>query len=312
MENIQRRLNVMIKEKGIITIFLCAIIASSAASIHKTVRSAIVEAEGFSFYEENKTMADLREQALADAKREAMQKAQSYLKTITRVENFQLEYDLIEIEAEGYVRILQIQDLGVGEDKRYHCRIQAEIAYEIPMSQNADSASVLESAQAPLTVKVWTEKNEYKPGEEVKIFIRGNKDFYARVVYMDVEKKMIMILPNLYRKTNFFKANETITIPASEDKFKLRVRPPLGEEKILVYASTAPLGSIDTEALGNSLLEVKNDLKGLGTRTRSIEIFAPGQDIGGVKTEDARTDDPHIEKGEEFFEATFPITTKNE
>ncbi|MBN1895487.1 DUF4384 domain-containing protein [bacterium] len=298
-------------KKGFLPVFLCAAMASYAGSAHKTMRSAIVEAEGFSFYEENKTMADLREQALADAKREAMQKAQSYLKTITRVENFQLSYDLIEIEAEGYVRILQIQDLGIGEDKRYHCRIQAEIAYEIPVIQNPDSARVLESAQAPLTVKVWTEKSEYKTGEEVKIYIRGNKDFYARVVYMDVEKKMIMILPNLYRKTHFFKAEETITIPAPDDKFKLRVRPPLGEEKIWVYASTAPLGSIDTQELGNSLLEVKNDLKSLGTRTRSIEIFAPGQETAGVPTEVSSGKDNYIKKnGEEFFEATHSITTK--
>jgi len=301
----------MNKKKGIVALFLCAIMASYAGAAHKTLRSAIVEAEGYSFYDENKTMADLREQALADAKREAMQKAQSYLKTITRVENFQLAYDLIEIEAEGYVRILQVQDLGISKDKRYHCRIQAEIAYEIPVIQNPDSAKIMESDQAPLTVKVWTEKSEYKPGEEVKIFIRGNKDFYARVVYMDVEKKMIMVLPNLYRKDNFFKANETITIPAPDDKFKLRVRPPLGEEKILVYASTAPLGSIDTGDLGNTLLEVKNDLKSLGTRTRSIEIFAPGQGIGETGTKDAGREDSREETIQEFFEATFTLTTKD-
>jgi len=85
-------------------------------------RSAIVEADGYAFFSEDKTIRQLREEAIANAKRVALEQAQTYVKSFTQVENFVLRYDLVQSEAEGYLRILQSKDYGVQPDYRYRYR----------------------------------------------------------------------------------------------------------------------------------------------------------------------------------------------
>ena len=50
--------------------------------------SAIIEADGFTFLSEDKTIREFREEAKAEAKREALEKGQTYIKSVTKVENY--------------------------------------------------------------------------------------------------------------------------------------------------------------------------------------------------------------------------------
>ncbi len=320
-------------------VFFC--ISCSFAQFSK--RSAIVEVDGYAFLSEDKPIKEIREEALTNAKREAMEHADVYIKSVTRVENMKLSYDLIETETEGVVRIIDSNDLGVTSDQRYHYRIKAEISYKIntPVYDNgkvqnhavdstvqqvqlveADTTLIyqqealgsdrfetvlLENQNAPLTVKVWTNKAEYQAGEEVQIYLKGNKDFYARVVYMDVEKNLIQLVPNLYRKDNYFRARQVYTIPAEDDKFILCVRPPLGNEKILVYASTAQPGKVNTQPIGNSLLKINNSLEETSVYSRSIEIFAKEENVSIQHTPLEAQGKPV--KGCDFYEAQWGIQT---
>ena len=137
----------------------------------------------------------MREEALANAKREALERAQTHIKSVTKVENFMLSYDLIESGAEGFVTILESKDHGITTDNRYHYWIRAEVEYALKSADDSKDPSfdLVKDEKAPLTVHVWTEKKVYKAGEKIQIFVQGNKDFYARVVYQDVEKNLIQL-----------------------------------------------------------------------------------------------------------------------
>jgi len=109
---------------------------------------------------------------------------------------------------------------------------------------------VADDPSAPLHVKVWTDKNEYERGDKMRIYIKGNKPFYACVIYKDAAGEMVQLLPNPYRNENYFQGGVVYEIPSGNDKFDLEISPPFGEENISVYASTSPLGDIDLHSQG--------------------------------------------------------------
>ncbi|MFX0135520.1 MAG: DUF4384 domain-containing protein [Candidatus Hodarchaeota archaeon] len=255
--------------------------------------SAIVEADGYAYLAENKTIQQIREEAKAIAKREALEKAQTYIKSMTRVENYKLTYDLIESGSEGTVKILESKDYGITADNRYHYWVKAEIKYMLKISAKEKSIGIMSDDSAPLTVTLRTEKGEYALGDEIRIFIQGNKNFYANIVYEDATGNLIQILPNQYRKDNLFKGNREYMIPDKNDNFSLRIQPPFGTEKIRLYASINVLGKADITPFGKSFYNIRDNLDEYSEKTRGIDV---------VGKENA---------GAEFFETSCPILTKD-
>jgi len=96
--------------------------------------SKIVEADGYAFLSETKTIGELRQEALTLAKREALEKGQTFIRSLTKVENYQMQYDLIETSSEGNLKIIETKDFGITQDNRYHYWIKAEIEYRIAAS----------------------------------------------------------------------------------------------------------------------------------------------------------------------------------
>lgn len=255
-------------------------------------RSTIVEVDGYAYIAEDKTISQLREDALANAKREALERASTYVESMTKVENFQLTYDVIQSQAAGTVQVLESKDHGVTDDNRYHYWIKAEVEYSLaPAGNKADlSADLVKDVNAPLTVHVWTEKPEYLAGQSIKIFVQGNKDFYARVVYRDVQGNLAQLLPNPMRKDNFFPGGKVITIPSGADQFDLEVGPPFGTETIIVYASSSEIGDADMENMGDVVYAVKDNLEDLGVKTRGVKIVKKKEEtsVAGAEFYEAR------------------------
>ena len=113
----------------------------------------------------------------------------------------------------------------------------------------------------------------YRAGETIEIFLKGNKDFYGRVVYRDAEGNLVQLLPNEFRKEHHFKAGKTYTIPDEEDQFDLTVTPPFGTENIVVFASTEPLPEVAGNDFGAGLVlldevlgQVKRRMRGIGSK----------------------------------------------
>jgi len=258
-------------------------------------RSTIIEANGFAFLSEDKTLSYLRKEALINAKREALEKGEIYIKSITTMKNFQIDYDYVQTIAEGNLKILESRDNGITPDNRYHYWIKAEISYDIQIPNIKNSEDFTPSLGGPLTVSIKTGKKVYKRGEKIKISLKGNKDFFARVIYINAENKVLQLLPNQHRTDNFFKGSKKIVIPEKDDKFELEVASPFGKEKIIVYTSTAQQGKIDLNELGESLYSVNSDLTTVASKTRGVKI---------VKK------DTESNVGAEFFEASCEVTTQ--
>jgi len=229
--------------------------------------SQTVEAEGSSCIGKDKSLNDAEREAMASAKRQAVEFAKTSIESFTKVEDFELKKDLIKAYANGEVEILKVLKSETYQDALlgicYRVAIRAAV--------KAKDAPVSNDPQAPLKVDVWTGKPDYRTGEMMKVYLKGNKDFYAIVLYKNVKGVVRQILPNIHRRENYFKGGVTYEVPDGSDEFSLGVRPPVGAEEIAVHASTEPLGQISIKETG-PIYEVQEQEADIGVKTRDIEI----------------------------------------
>ena len=243
-------------------------------------QSTITESAGYACMGEDKSRKQTEVAAMADAKRKAIERVSTYIKSETHVKDFELEKDLVSAYANANVKIIQelgkdwYKDATMGDCHKI--KIKAEI---IPDDKAMEKVSkgAADDPSAPLSVNVWTDKKEYKNSDKIKVYLKGNKPFYARVVYRDAGGQFIQLLPNPYRTSNYFNGGVIYEIPSGEDRFELEVSPPFGSESIIVYGSSSQLGDVELKASGG-VYEIKTKPKDIGDKTRGVVITEKGGD----------------------------------
>jgi hypothetical protein len=238
--------------------------------------STLVDVDGNACMGDDKSRKQTEQAAMTDAKRNAAERAMTYLKSETQVKDFIVGTDLVNAYALATVKVLQELEKSWFRDARagdcYRIRIRAEVVPDEKTLQKAAQATALAAdPAAPLQVKLWTDRQTYRQGDKVKIYLKGNKPFHARVIYRDARGDTVQLLPNPYRRDAYFHGGTIYEIPSGTDRFDLEVSPPFGEENIVVYASTAELGSIETRAEGG-VYRVTTSAQDMGVKVRGIAI----------------------------------------
>ena len=156
------------------------------------------------------------------------------------------------------------------------------------------SAGILDDPNAPLMIKAWCDDKEgkYKENETIKLYMKGNKPFYAKVVYLQADGTKIQLLPNPYRKKNYFNGGTVYELPSGDDRYELSVAPPYGIEKIIIYTSTQELGELNTEN-ADALYVINDNIEDAGIKTRGVKLQKKGKS----------------NKPAEFYETEVIITT---
>ncbi|MBN1603319.1 MAG: DUF4384 domain-containing protein [Chitinispirillaceae bacterium] len=281
----------------IIVVFMTRSIFAQAEEVGDR-NSTIVEADGYAFLSGDKTINELREEALQNAKRSALEMGETHVRSYTKVENFQLEYDIVVSEAEGKVQILEQKDHGVTADQRYHVWIKAEVTFILRSASDRDKSNIINHSYLPLHVILKTDKKEYCDRDQIQISIVGNKDFYARIVYETAVGELLQLFPNQHRQDALIKGGQKVNIPDDTDTFVLEaIGPPYGKEKIILYASTADLGDVDLDEYGSDFFKIKEDVTTVSKLTRGIKI------VEEKKSEQFQ--------GEEFFQTECDITVRS-
>ena len=263
-----------------------------------SAQSTITEAEGTACMGDDRSRKQTEQAALTDAKKKAVEFTTTYIKNETEVKNFVVEKDLLAAYANAEVKIIQELDKSWYKDASTgdccKIKIKAEVVPDVnAMEKLSKNAEFSDDPSAPLKVKAWTDKKTYNEGKKVKVYIKGNKPFYARILYKDASGGMIQILPNPHRTENYFNGGTIYEIPSGNDQFDLVVSPPFGDENIIVYASSASLGEISTATRGG-VYRVKTKIKDLGMKTRGVKIADKQEGKEGAA---------------EFFEDTVKLKT---
>jgi hypothetical protein len=285
-------------KKILLTFLLILFMASSLYASQST----IIETDGNACMGYDKSRKQTEDEALANAKKKAVEHAATYIKSESRVKDFELEKDLVEAYSNATVKVIQeisrswYKDATLGDCCQV--KIKAEV---IPDNEAMDRISKgkgqIDDPSAPLNVQLWTDKKDYKAGDKIRIYIRGNKPFYARILHKGAEGDLLQLLPNPYRKDHYFNGGVIYEIPSGPDRFEMEVTPPFGPENIIVYASTSPLGEINTAPAGG-VYKIKTESEKVGERSRAVSLVQ--------KNPEQKT------KAAEFSEAQIVYTTGKE
>ena len=277
---------------GVLLLVLAADLSAS--------QSVITEASGSACMGDDKSRKETEQLALKDAKRQAAEYAATYIRSETRVKDAALESDLISAYANARVAVLQELEKGWHKDAAsgdcFGIRLKVEVTPDQKAIAAASQKTSTDDPAAPLSVKVWSDRKAYKQGERIKIFLKANKPFYGRVVYRDAGGKLIQLLPNPFRRENYFNGGVVYELPGNGDRFDLEVTPPFGPEGVTVYAATAPLGEIET-AVSGGVYEILGRSQDVGAGARGVKIGAKGSGVGGAPP------------ATEFAEAVAEVTT---
>ena len=263
--------------------------AQGAKQYSKT--SMIVEAEGSACLGQERSRAQTEKLALAEARRAASEMVMTHVTSETNVKDGELADDLINAYSKATIRVLEELEKGWAKsdgsggfvDDCYRVRIKAEvIPAAVDSVKLAVASKAIDNPKAPLTVELWTEKDVYNIGDDMKFYFRANKPFYARAVYVDAEGNHIQVTSR--GKSKYYMGGVTYEIPGDNDRFVLRITPPLGQEKLILYTSTQPMDGYAGQEMGDLFL-VSASYKSLGATTRGLTVLHGVSGKAGGKAE---------------------------
>ena len=118
----------------------------------------------------------------------------------------------------------------------------------------------------------------------MRIYIKGNKPFYGRVVYSQADGSLVQLLPNPYRTDNYFNGGMVYELPSNKDRFSMETCAPFGKEQITLYASTASGGDPLLEA-ADSVYKVMTKPEDMAVSTRGIKLTNGSHNKSGLAAE---------------------------
>lgn len=125
-----------------------------------------------------------------------------------------------------------------------------------------------ESKGDELQVEVWVDRPDgvYYEGDEIKIFVRANRDCYINLVYYDAEGNAILVFPHKGNWEHKIEGNKIYKVPGD-----FVIKPPFGREILKVFASDKPfpIPKGKTEAgliVLDSILDYMSNTRSIGLK----------------------------------------------
>lgn len=140
-------------------------------------------------------------------------------------------------------------------------------------------AARADEEHVPLNITLHAAKSRYQAGEPLKVRIAANKQFFARLIYIDAAGNHIQLLPNAARTDNAFEGHTDYFLPGPFDQ-PLIVAPPFGIEQIVLQASPSPLNTLPGRPLPNGFIRVPSE-----TARVALESAGPIQQTIRIVTE---------------------------
>lgn len=205
------------------------------------------------------------------------------------LEKFGIEADLGRTPA-GSVKVLRQEEItGKGDRPRLWLEAETGFVLKDKKTGGRPDAALLDRADL-LDVRIWSDRKEYQEGEAITLSLRGNRNFFGKVVQIDAQGTVLQILPNNYRQIASFEKDKLYRIPDEGDRYQLVVRPPFGAIRFIVYAARLPMSQVNLQATAGGIFKYRSSPQAFG---RSVRRVIPAGE----------------EQSTEFNEATWTIKT---
>ncbi|MEQ1847544.1 MAG: DUF4384 domain-containing protein [Nitrospira sp.] len=235
---------------------------------------------------DDQTPAQARRGAIVKAQEEAVRSVGVFVKSSSRIKNFQMEEDIIQTTSAG-----MLQDIVVDKEERkpqeicitLHAKI-SPVSLDEMIKQRLGAKEIAQEAQATLVppqpqfgVKVWTNKpnGRYSEGEKLIVYVQVERDAYLKLDYFQADGTVVHLVPNMFRGQAFIQAGKTYSFGDEASPEQFIIQEPFGAEVIKAITGVQPFDvtADDEKPVGDSKAYL-NRLRGIKVvaATSSLEL----------------------------------------
>lgn len=231
--------------------YFIAIIFVFYYSIAFSEQSYLIESKGVACLSKKSTPIETEAIALNDAKNNALRilldkkNADNSIKgkMNSLISDKSSDYKINIISKNGK---WEKEPQSIGDCYQVHAKISVT---PIQTSYNKKEIDI-KKEDLPLDIMVFTNKENYSAGDTVKLYIKGNKTFYIKIIYKDSTGDIYQIIPNKVRTEKPLQGGNIYEVPSPSDRFEIKLEANGGNEEIMIFAASIELGEIDLEEKG--------------------------------------------------------------
>lgn len=234
---------------------------------------------------------------MVKAQEEAVRSFGVFVKSSSRIKNFQMEEDIIQTTSAA-----MLQEIIVEKEERKPQEICitlrakiSPVSLEEMIKQRLGAKEIAQEAQATLNppqpkfgVKVWTNKpnGRYSEGEKLIVYIQVERDAYLKLDYFQADGTVVHLVPNMFRGQAFIQAGKTYSFGDEASPEQFLIQEPYGAEVIKAITGVQPFDvtADDEKAVGDSKAYL-NRLRGIKVvaATSSVDLHSESRAVSEYK-----------------------------
>jgi hypothetical protein len=200
---------------------------------------------------DDQTPAQARRGAMVKAQEEAARSVGVFVKSSSRIKNFQMEEDIIQTTSAA-----MLQEIVVEREERKPREICitlrakiSPVSVEKMIQQRMGAKEISQEAQATLVppqpkfgLKVWTNKpgGRYSEGEKLIVYVQAERDAYLKLDYFQADGTVVHLVPNMFRGQAFIQAGKTYSFGDDASPEQFVIQEPFGSEVIKAVTGVQP------------------------------------------------------------------------
>lgn len=251
---------------------------------------------------DDQTPAQARRGAMIKAQEDAVRNHGVFVKSSSRIKNFQLEEDIIQTTSAA-----MLQEVTVEKEERkpqelcitLRAKI-SPISVEDMIKQRIAAKEIAQEAKTTLVpsqpkfgLKVWTNKpsGHFTEGEKLIVYVQSERDAYLKLDYFQADGTVTHLVPNLYRGQAFITGGKTYSFGDEASPEQYIINEPYGVEAIKAITGVRPFEAAADEAgaTGDSR-NYLGQLRGIKVvaATSSVELNTTSRTVAEYKKQSSK------------------------
>lgn len=234
-------------------------------------------------YGDNETPAQAKRAARSLALEQAARSHRVFVKSESKVRNFQLVDDVVTTAVAEELRHIKVekmekkgQEVCVTITARINpFNVERKIDQQVAAKEIAQEAQQSFVSDDPVFgVRVWTNQADgrYQEGDHLVVYVESERDAFIKIDYFQADGSVVHLVPNMYRGQSFIEGGRRYAFGDTTGPDSFIITGPFGAEMIKVIASPVPF-SESTTAQG-LVSESRNYLQGLRKGMRGVKIVS--------------------------------------
>lgn len=233
---------------------------------------------------DDQTPAQARRGAMIKAQEDAVRNHGVFVKSSSRIKNFQLEEDIIQTTSAAMLQEVTVekeerkpQELCITlRAKISPISVEDMIKQRIAAKEIAQEArTTLVPAQPKFGLKVWTNKPDghFTEGEKLIVYVQSERDAYLKLDYFQADGTVTHLVPNLYRGQAFITGGKTYSFGDEASPEQYIINEPYGVEAIKAITGVRPFEAAADES------GATGDSRNYLGRLRGIKVVAAASSV---------------------------------